>query len=77
MSWNYYDHVLRPDHAQREVEERKRQHLERVYASQHPPYEVCMHDSCAQCCGTGVKHDGSACVHMISCPCSKCSPRCM
>ena len=34
----------------------------------------CMHDNCSQCCGTGIKVDGLACVHMISCPCPQCSP---
>lgn len=37
--------------------------------------EPCMHDSCTECHGTGVKKDGSFCVHFISCPCPKCSPR--
>ena len=34
----------------------------------------CLHNSCTSCHGTGVKLDGTACVHGISCPCSKCSP---
>lgn len=37
--------------------------------------ESCLHDKCPNCKGTGVQFDGTACVHMISCPCSKCSPR--
>ena len=36
----------------------------------------CMHDNCSSCGGTGIRKDGlGACIHMISCPCSKCSPR--
>jgi len=36
----------------------------------------CLHDNCSACGGTGVRKDGlGACVHMISCPCPKCSPR--
>lgn len=35
--------------------------------------EKCLHEQCAECQGTGRKKDGSACVHMISCPCPKCS----
>jgi hypothetical protein len=36
----------------------------------------CMHDQCSQCKGTGERKDGlGVCVHMISCPCPKCSPR--
>lgn len=64
------------DHLRREVEERKRRHLANVYRSQYG-YQLCMHDNCGECCGTGIKHDGSGCVHMISCPCPKCSPRMM
>ena len=41
-----------------------------------PHSTTCLHDSCAECQGTGRKHDGSACFHMISCPCPKCSPWC-
>lgn len=36
----------------------------------------CMHDLCTQCIGTGVKKDGSLCLHAISCPCHKCTPYC-
>lgn len=39
-------------------------------------YSDCMHDNCSSCGGTGIRKDGlGACIHMISCPCSKCSPR--
>ncbi len=35
----------------------------------------CLHDSCSECHGSGAKdRDGSACFHMISCPCPRCSP---
>ena len=38
-------------------------------------YSDCMHDNCSSCGGTGIRKDGlGACIHMISCPCSKCSP---
>lgn len=37
-------------------------------------WRPCLHDGCSQCHGTGVKLDGSTCVHMISCPCPKCTP---
>lgn len=36
----------------------------------------CLHDGCPECVGTGVKGDGSACIHHLSCPCPKCAPRC-
>lgn len=35
--------------------------------------QKCLHLSCSQCKGTGIKSDGSSCIHMISCPCPKCS----
>lgn len=38
--------------------------------------QPCLHDGCQECHGTGRKHNGALCFHMISCPCPKCSPRC-
>lgn len=35
----------------------------------------CLHDKCPICYGTGKKPDGIPCIHMLSCPCPKCSPR--
>lgn len=37
----------------------------------------CLHNGCGECHGTGRKANGSMCVHMISCPCPKCSPVCL
>lgn len=34
----------------------------------------CLHKKCSECLGTGVKSDGTSCVHGISCPCSSCTP---
>lgn len=34
----------------------------------------CIHEKCPECHGTGIKRDGTACIHMISCPCKKCTP---
>lgn len=39
------------------------------------PKEICLHDICTECHGTGRKSNGTPCVHMISCTCSKCSPK--
>lgn len=36
---------------------------------------VCLHTLCNECGGTGQKQDGSCCVHYLSCPCNKCTPR--
>jgi hypothetical protein len=38
--------------------------------------QPCMHKSCSECHGSGRKANGSVCIHMISCPCLRCSPRC-
>lgn len=36
----------------------------------------CLHDNCSMCEGSGIRKDGlGSCIHMISCPCEKCSPR--
>lgn len=58
---------------ERELAERKRKHLEQV--RQGVAWQPCLHDGCEQCHGTGVKIDGTPCVHVISCPCPKCTPR--
>lgn len=36
--------------------------------------QQCLHDACPECLGTGVRRDGSSCIHGISCPCPKCTP---
>lgn len=39
--------------------------------------QPCLHDGCQECGGTGQKRNGTGmCIHAISCPCPKCSPRC-
>jgi hypothetical protein len=42
-----------------------------------PHGSQCMHDNCPECGGTGIKRNGGGtCIHMISCPCPKCTPWC-
>jgi len=37
----------------------------------------CLHKQCGTCNGTGMRKDGlGPCIHMLSCPCPLCSPRC-
>jgi hypothetical protein len=67
-----------------ELKRRQDEHLERVRKNTQPygnrnqghqqAWRPCMHDQCSSCYGTGMKFDGSPCIHMISCPCPKCSP---
>ncbi len=55
-----------------DLKRRQEEHLTSI--RQYEPWQPCMHDSCPQCVGTGVRSDGSMCVHNISCPCPKCTP---
>ena len=57
-----------------DLQRRQKEHLDNVYNNQNRNWRPCLHDSCPECLGTGVKRDGSMCVHCISCPCPKCSP---
>lgn len=34
----------------------------------------CKHEMCSQCHGSGIKKNGTPCIHMISCPCPSCNP---
>lgn len=52
---------------------RQKEHIDNINPGNRQ-WQPCMHDSCGQCVGTGVKQDGTPCVHHISCPCPKCSP---
>lgn len=38
--------------------------------------QKCLHKGCSECHGTGRKKDGTICIHHISCPCPRCTPRC-
>lgn len=58
-----------------DLKRRQAEHMRNVIGARDVDWSQCMHDNCPSCCGTGVRHDGSACVHMLSCPCPKCSPR--
>lgn len=62
-----------------ELTRRQIEHLSKVRMSLIPavPEQPCAHNACSQCVGTGVKLDGSPCVHMLSCHCPRCTPRCM
>lgn len=59
---------------ERDLAERKKRHLDAI-ENRHP-WRPCLHDGCPECVGTGRRRDGSMCIHMISCPCPRCSPHC-
>lgn len=64
--------ITRKDY-ERDLAEMQRKHLENIARQDDANWRPCMHDQCPECLGTGVKQNGSACIHMISCPCPKCS----
>jgi hypothetical protein len=37
-------------------------------------WKPCLHDLCSSCFGTGIKVDGTSCIHYLSCTCPKCQP---
>lgn len=57
-----------------DLQRRQKEHLDNVYNRQNENWRPCLHDSCTECFGTGIKRDGSMCIHGISCPCPKCTP---
>ncbi len=62
------------DTYEKELAGRQARHLERVADKKRLQWMPCAHDGCQQCHGTGIKLDGSRCVHNISCYCNKCRP---
>ncbi|MHA1185937.1 MAG: hypothetical protein ACTSSK_03545 [Candidatus Heimdallarchaeota archaeon] len=60
----YYDDLIK----------RQTIHLEKIKMAKDPNWQPCMHDRCIECQGTGIKLDGSTCIHIIACRCPKCSP---
>ena len=58
----------------KDLARRQKEHLQQIGVRQFR--QRCLHDGCSECVGTGVRKNGGACVHMISCPCPRCSPTC-
>lgn len=59
---------------EKDLAKRQADHLKRVSERGNRNWKPCRHDGCSQCCGTGVKSDGSQCVHMLHCDCPRCQP---
>lgn len=61
-----------------ELAKKQRTHLKMVQGNltYRSGWQPCLHDGCTQCCGTGIKLDGSPCIHHLACPCPKCTPTC-
>lgn len=64
---------IQKEQYEEDLKRRQQEHLEKIHANQNKNLRPCLHDSCPSCLGTGIKQDGSLCIHMISCPCPKCS----
>lgn len=59
-----------------DLRRRQKEHLNNVpNFINRDNWRPCMHDACPECLGTGIKINGSTCIHMISCPCPKCTPQ--
>lgn len=57
-----------------DLRKRQAKHLQNVKGQNDSNWRPCMHEQCGSCCGTGIQANGSPCIHMISCPCPKCTP---
>lgn len=77
-STEYYSTSLFLDKEQYEknLKTRQEEHLKSVQRFQESRWRPCLHDSCPACLGTGIKVDGSFCIHNLSCSCPKCTPTC-
>ena len=70
----------RPTLSMDEIIRKQQEHLRRVEKNRQKRMNAygdgsdCAHLRCGQCVGTGVKENGTRCVHYISCPCIRCSP---
>lgn len=64
------------DKQQIEIAKKKKEHLKKVAqgAGKDKRYQICAHDLCESCCGTGITLKGRPCTHYISCQCPKCQP---
>lgn len=87
ISYNHdYQYInMNKEQYYQNLKEKQRQHLDSVrkndsnngvWFNDDFNWKPCMHDSCPYCVGTGIKHDGSMCVHHISCNCTKCATYC-
>jgi len=73
MQSNINQNGINREDYERDLKQRQSEHLKNVQGFNQSNWRPCMHDACTQCLGTGVRADGSACIHGISCPCPKCS----
>ena len=68
-AWGGLDRMYDDDLRRRQAD-----HLRDVQRRNRGRPSDCAHNHCSECVGTGIKKDGTACVHHISCPCPRCTP---
>lgn len=59
-----------------DLQRRQVEHLGQVRKNAIGSASDCLHNQCPECVGTGIKKNGGSCIHGISCPCPRCTPRC-
>ena len=72
--WIYFMHMRDYYKYTIDLKERQRLHLEVVNSINFSNWKPCLHDSCSECHGTGIKLSGGICWHALSCDCPKCRP---
>jgi hypothetical protein len=73
LQWGNANKPLDRKEYEEDLKRRQKEHLDGIMGKND--WQPCMHDGCPECLGTGIRKNGSMCVHMLSCPCPKCSPR--
>ena len=68
--------IIEKELYEKELLKRQKAHLENVSKQKTIYWQLCAHDQCTQCYGTGIKHDGSYCTHNLYCSCPKCASMC-
>lgn len=68
------DYTINKELYEADLKRRQQEHLMRINQGKNSNWRPCLHDGCPECIGTGIKFDGSPCIHYISCPCPKCTP---
>lgn len=74
INWRGSKDSIDREQYEEDLRRRQQEHLDGLQRHTYPPWRPCLHDQCIECVGTGLKRDGSICVHYLSCPCPKCSP---
>lgn len=70
--------IVDRDEYYKDLDKKRQEHIQKQQEykkKNEEPFQPCLHECCPDCFGTGRKVDGSSCIHMISCPCPKCTLR--